>query len=134
MRAAEGADPRRATRRGRLLVIDDEELVIVALKRVLGKEHDVASVSQAEEALKLFRSGEQFDVIICDLMMPGMTGMDLHAELRQSMPEQAGRMIFLTGGSSTIAAQTFLETVSNLIIDKPFDLKKLRALVNERVG
>jgi signal transduction histidine kinase/CheY-like chemotaxis protein len=122
-----------AARRGRILVIDDEHVIAMAIQRSLSKEHDVAYVDTAKEALKRLEMGEQFDVILCDLMMPEMTGMDLYNELMQSNPEQAHRMIFVTGGAFTVRAREFLEAVPNLRIEKPFNVQQLRSLVNERV-
>ncbi|MBA3392571.1 MAG: response regulator [Deltaproteobacteria bacterium] len=122
-----------AVRRGRVLVIDDEEPLAMALRRYLGKEHDVTAVFSAGAALELVRAGERYDVIFCDLMMPQITGMDLHAELVRSAPDQAARVVFLTGGAFTAAGRDFLDGVPNLRFDKPFELKELRKLVNQRV-
>jgi PAS domain S-box-containing protein len=125
--------PTLGKRRGRLLVVDDEKVVAMAIQRSLSKENDVEYSEKAEDALVLLRAGRQFDVILCDLMMPEMTGMDLYAELLQSFPEDARRMIFLTGGAFTTRARQFLDAVPNLRIEKPFNIKQLRSLVNERL-
>jgi CheY-like chemotaxis protein/two-component sensor histidine kinase len=122
-----------AARRGRVLVIDDEPVIATAVQRSLSREHDVVFSTSAQEALAKLRAGEQYDVILCDLMMPEMTGMDLHAELLRSLPEVARRMIFVTGGAFTARAREFLEAVPNLRIEKPFNVQQLRSLVNERV-
>jgi signal transduction histidine kinase len=119
-----------APRRGKILLIDDEPMVTKALLRTLSPEHDVVGTGSADEALERIGSGERFDVILCDLMMPQMTGMDLHAELSQVAGEQASRMIFLTGGAFTPRAQAFLEETSNRCIEKPFEIRHLRALIN----
>ena len=74
-------------------------------------------------------NGELFDLILCDLMMPDMTGMDLHHELVQIAPEQANRMIFLTGGAFTPGARDFLATYPQEYIEKPFASANLRAIV-----
>ena len=66
-------------------------------------------------------------------MMPQMTGMDLHADLQQSAPEQATRMVFLTGGAFTSEARSFLDGVPNQRIEKPFDTQQVRAIVNDRI-
>jgi signal transduction histidine kinase len=120
-------------RRGRVLVIDDELIIGRAVTRTLGGDHEVVVVSQAREALAMLSGEERFDVILCDLMMPEMTGMDFHEALSASDPEQAKRIIFLTGGAFTVRARTFLDHAPNLRIEKPFDPPALRALVNERV-
>ncbi len=120
-------------RRGRVLVIDDERAVAVAIQRTLSKLHEVVICTASREALQRLVGGEHFDAIICDLMMPQLTGMALHAELVKVMPAQAGRMIFLTGGAFTPEARAFLDHAANVHIEKPFDAHTLRALVNDRV-
>ncbi len=118
-----------AARRGRILVVDDEELVLRGVKRILAKEHDVVTTVAAREALALCAGGEKFDLILCDLMMPDMTGMDLHRELSRVAPEQANRMIFLTGGAFTAKARKFLSETPKENMEKPFDPANLRAIV-----
>jgi CheY-like chemotaxis protein len=121
-----------AARRARVLVVDDEPMIATAIRRTLGLEHDVTLASAGALALDRIARGEQFDIILCDLMMPQMTGMDLYAELKRSAPEQAERMVFLSGGAFTAAARTFLDEVPNQRLEKPFDTRQLLALVNER--
>ncbi len=118
---------------GTVLVIDDEPGIGIALKRLLRSEHQVTTVTRAREALDRFRAGERFDAILCDLMMPEMTGMDFHDELSRIDPEAAGRVIFLSGGLFTERARAFLARVPNLRLEKPVEPQSLRALVNERV-
>jgi hypothetical protein len=65
--------------------------------------------------------------------MPQVTGMELHAAVGALDPEQAARMVFLTGGAFTPSARAFLEEVPNRRIEKPFDLKDVRKLVNELI-
>lgn len=126
-----GAEP--SARRGRILVIDDEPLVARSLGRVLEPEHDVTIVLSAGDAHRRVTAGERFDVILCDLMMPQMTGMDLHEELLRSVPEQAAQMVFLTGGAFTSRARAFLDGVPNQRLPKPFDMQQVRSIVNDRV-
>ena len=118
-----------AARRGRILVVDDEPLVIRTVKRILSKEHDLVVTEAATEALALCASGEKFDLILCDLMMPEMTGMDLHRELSLVSPEQADRMIFVTGGAFTEKARRFLSETPKEHLEKPFASANLRAIV-----
>ena len=120
-------------RRGRILLIDDEPLITSTVRRALGHEHEVTAFHRAHDALASIVGGERFDTILCDLMMPEMTGMDLYAELKHVAPDQSEKMIFLTGGAFTSRARTFLDEVPNLRLEKPFDARMLRALVNERV-
>jgi PAS domain S-box-containing protein len=118
-----------AGRRGRILVVDDEELVLRSVRRILSQEHEVLAMVSAEEALAVCAGGEKFDLILCDLMMPDMTGMDFHRELSLVSPEQADRMIFITGGAFTEKARAFLSETPKEHIEKPFYSTNLRAIV-----
>jgi len=122
-----------AVRRGRILVIDDEPWILSAVRRNLSFEHEVTITTSALDAIKRIASGESFDIILCDLVMPYVTGMDLHAEVVRIDPEQAQRIIFLTGGAFTPRARAFLDEIPNLRLEKPFDQGELRALVNDRL-
>jgi CheY-like chemotaxis protein len=121
--------PMGPVRRGRVLIIDDERLIVAALQRTLAVEHEVTSLGRARDALEQLLNGIRFDLILCDIMMPDMNGMELYAELMHLKPEQAGRMVFLTGGPCTSFAKDFLARVPNAHIEKPFDTSRLRALV-----
>jgi CheY-like chemotaxis protein len=123
-----------ARRRGYVLVVDDEPLIGASARRLLSREHDVLVVQSGEAALTALDSPRPFDVVLCDLMMPGMTGMELHQALVRSRPELAARMVFITGGAFTEAAESFLEHVASHRMDKPFDPRALQAVVRELVG
>jgi len=123
-----------AARRGRVLVVDDEPLIGSAITRGLRRTHDVVSVMSAREALDLFAAGERFDLVLCDLMMPGLSGLDFHDELARAHPEDAARIVFLTGGATTPAAEEFLERSHSQVMEKPFEMDQLRALADERVA
>jgi signal transduction histidine kinase len=132
--AAPATHEPRQRRSGRILVVDDEPMIAKVVERALAPEHEVISAGSAGEALHRIGAGERFDVILCDLMMPEMTGMELHLELsRLGGGEQASRMIFLTGGAFTNRARLFLDETPNLRIEKPFDTLLLRTLVNDRI-
>ena len=115
-------------RRATLLVVDDEPAVGIALRRVL-RDHDVTVVTKVKDALDLLRGGKRFDVIFSDLMMPEKTGMDFYQELARFSPEDAGRMVFVTGGAFTPVASEFLNRVANERLEKPFAAKDVRELV-----
>jgi PAS domain S-box-containing protein len=117
-------------RRGRILLVEDDPLVARAVKRTLAREHDVVFVEGGREALQALAK-EPFDLIISDLMMPEMTGMELHAELLRTHPDTAARMVFLSGGAFTGAAREFLHRVPNRHIEKPFDPQQLRDLIRQ---
>jgi PAS domain S-box-containing protein len=116
-------------RRGRILVVDDEALVGRTVRRILAP-HDVVSRTSAHAALADVAGGaHRFDLVLCDLMMPEMSGMELHARLRELAPALADRTVFLTGGAFTQGAREFLAAVPNARIEKPFEPEALRALV-----
>jgi signal transduction histidine kinase len=113
----------------RILVVDDEPLLCIVIDRILGTDHDVVTVTSAAQAAELLRRGHRFDVILSDLMMPEMTGMDLHAAVMGSAPDQASRMIFMTGGAFSPEAADFLRQAPNAVIEKPFKAAALREVV-----
>lgn len=115
-----------------VLVVDDEPSIGVVVRRVL-RNHQVQVASSARKALELLESGERFDVILSDLMMPEMSGMDFYDELTRRFPEAAGRVIFLSGGAFTPRAHAFLDRVTNPRLEKPFDTRLLRELVQQLV-
>lgn len=120
--------------RRRILVVDDEPLVGTIIARTLSGEFDVVPVGGAPEALDLLTRGERFDVIFSDLLMPGMTGMDLHREVGRLDPRLASKMVFLSGGAFTEAARDFLAMPGVECIAKPFDLATLRGAVAKRLA
>jgi C4-dicarboxylate-specific signal transduction histidine kinase/ActR/RegA family two-component response regulator len=121
-------------RRGRVLVVDDEPAIAQSLQRLLSADHEVKARTSAREALGLIENGEHFDAIVCDLIMPNMTGMELHTELTRIAPDQARRLIVLTGGAFTPRATQFLDSVPNARLEKPFDPDTLRRTVRACVG
>jgi PAS domain S-box-containing protein len=115
-------------RRGRLLLIDDDEMVLRALSRILD-HHELVTTVDAREALEWLKTDDGFDIILCDLMMPAMTGMDFYEELLCSQPDLARRVVFLTGGAVTPKIARFLESVPNQSILKPFGVEDLRTMI-----
>jgi CheY-like chemotaxis protein len=117
--------PVAAAPRKRLLVIEDEPTLARAFQRMLRSMHDVTLANSGREALEALRTTNGFDAILCDLLMPEMTGMDLHQEIAKSFPGLERRMIFMTGGAFTQRAREFLSQVANPYLSKPFDLQKV---------
>ena len=114
----------------RVLVVDDEPLVANAVVRALGRGYAVTTAATARDALGRIEAGERFDAVLCDLMMPQMSGMELHARVTALAPALAERFVFVTGGAFTDAAADFLRTTTNGWIEKPFDPRALRELVD----
>jgi signal transduction histidine kinase len=119
-------------RRGHILVVDDEPRLAEAIRRMLAKEHDVTIALDGKGALELVakQSAERpFDVILCDLYLPGLTGMDVYEHLERTNPDVARRMVFMTGGVSDARAHDFAARVKNPLIEKPIDIKAFRSLL-----
>jgi PAS domain S-box-containing protein len=123
------AQPKTSTGRpATVLVIDDEPSIGLAIRRVL-RHHHVTAVTTAQEALDILGTGKEFDVVLSDLMMPGMSGMELYRALSKMSPKMAARIVFLTGGAFTPEANVFLDSISNERMEKPFVASKLREMV-----
>jgi signal transduction histidine kinase/ActR/RegA family two-component response regulator len=123
----------RAIRRARILLVDDDPGIGRVVRESLGADHDLTTLTSGSDALARLRAGERFDLIFCDVMMPSVTGMDVHEELSRIAPEQAGRMIFLSGGAFTPRTVQFVSEMSDRLLDKPFDVAQLRAAVHTRL-
>jgi len=118
----------------RVLVIDDEPLVAQMVRRTLEDACEVVVRHSAEEALELLDAGEVFDAVLTDLMMPGLDGIELHAELRRRHPEVLARLLFLSGGATNARARTFLSMPGIRWLDKPFRAEELTRRVREIAG
>ncbi|WP_224361761.1 hybrid sensor histidine kinase/response regulator [Hyalangium versicolor] len=119
----------RASRPKRVLVIDDEPGIAAVFKRIIGRSHEVVVVQSGREALALLERDDKFDRIFCDLMMADLTGMDVYEALSSRRQNCLDRFVFMTGGSFTERARTFLQTMPFPRIDKPFDPEHIRTLV-----
>jgi PAS domain S-box-containing protein len=116
----------RAGRRGRLLIIDDDALVRSAVQRSLEREHEVITAEGGHEALALLGAGEDFDAVVCDVMMPNMTGPEFYQRLLARRLDYARRVVFLTGGITEARIEAFLQSVPNPRLVKPFTVAALR--------
>ncbi len=119
-----------ATRRARIWVVDDEAAIGMAIKRSL-PTHDVLYLQSGREVLKLVEMGESCDLVFCDLMMPEMSGMQLHDALSARHSGYEQKMVFMTGGAFTPIAREFLGKVPNARLDKPFNVQSLTHVIGE---
>jgi CheY-like chemotaxis protein len=125
--------PEPAAVRGRILVVDDEEAIREMLRRMLGKVHEVVTAASGEEARVVLENDRSFDLILCDLMMPKMSGMDLHEWLVARDAALASQVVFLSGGAFTPRATEYLARIGNLKLDKPVERAELVRIVGERI-
>jgi CheY-like chemotaxis protein len=131
--SAEGASPPAQPEvplpRARVLVVDDEPLARTALQRALGLEHDVEVAEGGARALEVLSQGRRFDLILCDLMMPGFFADEFAREVSLRWPAASRRLYFLTGGAVTPEAQAFVQKNAARILEKPLDPDRLRELL-----
>lgn len=118
-----------------LLVVDDEAPIRRALRRYFERLGWVVDEAEdGRDALAMLSGADataRFDVVLCDLKMPGMSGPDLYEKLRASAPAILPRIIFVTGDVTGGAAAAFLEQVSGPVLEKPFELAAVGALAEE---
>jgi CheY-like chemotaxis protein len=112
----------------KLLLIDDEPLVLRSLKRMLS-QHVVELASSGEQALARLDKDADYDLIVCDLMMPGMDGIDVHAEIGLRFPHLLERVVFCSGGAFTPRSQAFVEGLEQPLVEKPVTLAAFSELV-----
>ena len=108
------------------MIVDDELGICRALARRVRDELETVIATDGVEALELIEAGHRFDAILCDLMLPRMTGVELRRRLRRLAPEQADRIIFMTGHTqSALLAQVN----DHFVVEKPFELESLVGLL-----
>ncbi|MEX2245179.1 MAG: ATP-binding protein [Dehalococcoidia bacterium] len=113
----------------RILVVDDEESIQKLLTGVLEMDgHEVQIAANGREALKRIKD-ESFDLVITDIKMPVMGGPDLYRKLRDDHNPLAARLIFITGDTVAPDTRTFLQSVDNAVLSKPFRLRDVRETV-----
>ena len=101
---------------------------------MLAREHDVVATTDPHQALSRLLGGERFDLVLCDVMMPGMSGADFLRELERQSPGAAASVVFITGGPFTANAQDFLAQPGRTHLQKPFEVEALRDLLRDRVA
>lgn len=122
-----------ASRVARILIIDDEVALGAALRRSL-RDYDVVALANAREALTRISGGERFDFILCDVMMPDLTGPGFYEQLVLLAPEQAERVVFMTGGTTAVETEDFLSTTACRVLQKPVEVGGLRGLIEDRLA
>lgn len=129
---AEG--PRVASRRLRLLLVDDEVALLRVMVRIL-KQHDAVCVEGGRDALAEIERDPSFDVIVSDLTMPNMSGAELHRELAHRAPDLARRMVFVSGGSLSPSEEEFLSSLEGVVyLAKPFEPSELHAALARKLA
>lgn len=107
-----------------ILLVEDDALVADLLSRQLALSGYRSSIElDPLRALETIVSlGDSFDLIYCDLMMKGLSGMELAEALSSRAPSQLRKIVFMTGGAFTPRARAFCESHADQCVDKPFDI------------
>ncbi len=111
---------------GRILIIDDDAQVAHSLA-ILFEGCDITVLNSGRDALKQLASGGGYDWIFCDLMMPGLSGMDVYEQASQAGLGLESRFVFMTGGIFTPRARDFVARVPNPCLSKPFHPRQVVA-------
>jgi signal transduction histidine kinase/CheY-like chemotaxis protein len=125
--AAKSAPP--AQEKSRVLIVDDEPRLAWTLRMALSDQHDVVAVGTGKEAIERLLGGERFDLVLCDLMMPEVSGMDVFEAVTTAHPELTSRFVFMTGGAFTDRARAFLQDPRVRRLEKPFLIEDVEALI-----
>ncbi|HEX7701814.1 MAG TPA: ATP-binding protein, partial [Kofleriaceae bacterium] len=115
--------------RSRILMIDDEAAVGRSIRLLLAPDHEVVNVTRALDGLAQLEAGQAFDMILCDVMMPEMSGIELFAQLQARFPTYTQRTVFMTGGAFTSQAREALESLGTPRLEKPFSEAQLRKMI-----
>jgi signal transduction histidine kinase/CheY-like chemotaxis protein len=116
--------------RGRLLVIDDEQNICELMQEALAPHHDVVTATTAHQALELLAAGHRFDLILCDIRMPAMTGIDFHSRLGTTDPAQASHVVLMSGGFTRRPGDPPI-VLPRPFLEKPFKIEQVLALMRE---
>ncbi|MGK3990133.1 response regulator [Sorangium sp. So ce136] len=110
-----------AVRRGRILIVDDEPLILRALRGILGTSHEVVCVRSGAQAQRTLRLDADFDVVLCDVVMQEGTGIELHEWMEAELPALADRVLFMTGGGASEVSRRFLSAHGGRVLPKPIE-------------
>jgi CheY-like chemotaxis protein len=115
-------------------VVDDEPVMGSLLRRIFGAAHEVTVVEHGRDALSIMDGGADFDVVLCDVVMPGLSGPQVYEAVRKRHPRLVDRFVFVTGGALHEKSRAFLDSIKNPVLYKPFELAALRELVRRFVS
>jgi PAS domain S-box-containing protein len=123
-----------AAARARILVVDDEPMVGELVRAVLGGESEVHATASPTEALDRLRGPAAYDLVLCDLMMPEMSGAELCRRIEAEHPNAARRIVFMTGGAVSESLEAYLEESTRPCLDKPFTPDELKTFVRRQLA
>ncbi len=120
--------------RARVLVLDDEPSILRAIGRTLSPYHEVLTAPDGVAGVALLESDPDITVVVTDIQMPRLGGLDLYRWIEQNRPALAPRVLFVTGGVFDPETERFLRSMASRVLRKPFDPEALRRAVDERTS
>jgi signal transduction histidine kinase/ActR/RegA family two-component response regulator len=120
--------------RPRVLFVDDDPAILRAFRRAFQHDHEIVSAANGAQALSVLEQSTAFDAIVCDLIMPELSGMELYRRIRETDPAVARAFVFITGAIERRVVKEFLTGVENRAIEKPLDFGELRRAIESTVG
>jgi CheY-like chemotaxis protein len=131
--AEAGTVEKKAAVGGKILVVDDEKMICDYLEQELGQEgHQIIAQTDAREVLKRLQK-ESYDLIMMDIKMPVMDGMELYQKIKQLEPSLADKVVFITGDVIGKETYSFLKSTGLTYITKPFDANQLKEMVTRAI-
>jgi CheY-like chemotaxis protein len=121
----------RVKSRARILIIDDEPLLGQTLRFAFQDKHDVEVAASGREALERLAKDAAYDLVLCDLMMPDVSGEHVYRAVSEHSPGLLPRFVFMTGGAFTERAQEFLAHFAGRQLEKPFNIDEVESLLTE---
>lgn len=114
--------------RRRVLVVDDEPLLRTLLCELLAAHHEITEVATGENAVAA-ATDHEFDVILCDVMMPGLNGVDVYRRIAETRPGMERRIVFITGGTFMTTLADAVHATGATVLSKPFQIKHVLATI-----
>lgn len=124
-----GEDKAQVAQKPRVLLIDDNERIIKSYARILKPHNELVTAQGGQKGIELLARDQNFDAILCDMMMPDTDGIEVYEFLMKNQPRLAARVIFFTGGAFTARTKKFIDNVPNNVLEKPVDFILLRSLI-----
>jgi len=113
-----------------VLFVDDDNQVLRAYSRALGRDCNVLLAEDGQEAIDLLSSGSTPDAVVTELSLPQMDGAAFYSWLRRERPGLATRTVFVTAHSTTLEYKSFLRDVPNPVLLKPVNAPTLKAAID----
>jgi CheY-like chemotaxis protein len=130
-RAVAEAPPESESVPSRILIIDDEPLLGQTLLYAFKGRHDVVICTSGRDALSRLEKDSHFDLVLCDLMMPDVSGSAVFEVVKSSYPHLVRCFVFMTGGAFTERARDFLAKHPGAQLEKPFNIDDIEKLLRQ---